>query len=138
MEAAWKAYSDAHVKYIVKEKDEVAKAAAIVEHNARMDEHDQNLDTAEDKLETLEAADNDGPQEGELGGDDEGGEAEQLKVAKSPIKPSEAEVEEHRASGHGLYRDWCDFCVGGGGLGPNAGPQIGSTPLRSLISTAFT
>ena len=33
----------------------------------------------------------------------------------TPAMPSQAEIEEHRASGHAQYRSWCDECVEGFG-----------------------
>ena len=55
--AAWGQYTEAHIKYINKEKDETLKANCIADHNVRMDKHDKALDQAEESLETLIAAD---------------------------------------------------------------------------------
>ena len=34
-----------------------------------------------------------------------------MKLVKSPLQPSAAEIEEHEATGHVQYRSWCPVCV---------------------------
>ncbi len=53
------------------------------------------------------------------------GEAEPLAHGSSPVLPSAAEVEEHRTSGHILYRSWCPECAMGRGLGEQRGRHDG-------------
>ena len=36
-----------------------------------------------------------------------------VKTKRDPEKPSEEEIEKHMASGHAVYRSWCEFCVRG-------------------------
>ena len=43
------------------------------------------------------------------------GEAVRIKVPKAIAAPTQAEVEEHRLSGHAVYRSWCSSCVRGRG-----------------------
>ena len=47
-------------------------------------------------------------------------EAEPLRIAQSPQKPSAADVEEHRVT-HIPYRSWCRECVEGKALGEQRG-----------------
>ncbi len=51
-------------------------------------------------------------------------ETAKLKAAASPVRPSEAEVEEHRLT-HLPYRNWCPECVAGRGLGEQRGRHAG-------------
>ena len=51
---------------------------------------------------------------------------EPLKVAPSPIQPSQADIEEHRLT-HVPYRSWCPECVEGRGLGEQRGRHAGRT-----------
>ena len=44
--------------------------------------------------------------------DEEPLESQQLRVGRFPVKPSDAEVEEHRLTHH-VYRSWCRHCVEG-------------------------
>ena len=43
------------------------------------------------------------------------GEVVRIKVPKDIAAPTQAEVEEHRLSGHAVYRSWCSSCVRGRG-----------------------
>ena len=36
---------------------------------------------------------------------------------KSPLEPSQAEIEEHEAQAHAVYRNWCKICLASRGLG---------------------
>ena len=47
-----------------------------------------------------------------------------LKIAVSPIRPSAADVAEHRVC-HMPYRNWCPQCVAGRGLGEQRGRHAG-------------
>jgi hypothetical protein len=38
-------------------------------------------------------------------------------IVKSPIQPTVTEEEEHSATGHVVYRNWCRICVGTKGHG---------------------
>ena len=49
---------------------------------------------------------------------------EPLKIAPSPIQPSQADIEEHRLT-HVPYRSWCPECVEGRGLGEQRGRHAG-------------
>ena len=53
------------------------------------------------------------PQESEEVETQAGPDAEELqpvKLVKSPLAPSAAEVQEHEATGHVVYRSWCPIC----------------------------
>ncbi len=50
-------------------------------------------------------------------------ETAKLKTVSCPIRPSEAEVEEHRRT-HLPYRNWCSECVAGRGLGEQRGRHV--------------
>ena len=52
----------------------------------------------------------DADSEGEAEGPQE---AREVKVKKAPSKPSQQEVEAHMATGHVIFRSWCDHCVRG-------------------------
>ncbi len=47
-----------------------------------------------------------------------------LKVAPAPVRPPPAVVEEHRVT-HIPYRNWCDECARGRGLGEQRGRHVG-------------
>jgi hypothetical protein len=47
-----------------------------------------------------------------------------LKIAVSPVRPSAADVAEHRVT-HMPYRNWCPQCVAGRGLGEQRGRHVG-------------
>ena len=47
-----------------------------------------------------------------------------FKIAVSPVRPSAADISEHRVS-HMPYRNWCPQCVAGRGLGEQRGRHIG-------------
>ena len=47
-----------------------------------------------------------------------------LKTGTCPVRPSEAEVEEHRLT-HLPYRNWCPECVAGRGVGEQRGRHAG-------------
>jgi len=47
-----------------------------------------------------------------------------LKIAPAPVRPSQAVIEDHNAS-HLPYRNWCDPCVEGRGLGEQRGRHAG-------------
>ena len=51
-------------------------------------------------------------------------ETAKLKAAASPVRPSQAEVEEHRPT-HLPYRNLCPECVAGRGLGEQRGRHTG-------------
>ncbi len=51
-------------------------------------------------------------------------ETAKLKAASCPVRPSEAEVEDHRLT-HLPYRNWCPECVAGRGLGEQRGRHVG-------------
>jgi hypothetical protein len=48
--------------------------------------------------------------------DEEGAEAQRTLMKKSPLPPTEKMREEHEASGHAVFRDWCPHCVAAWGL----------------------
>ena len=56
--------------------------------------------------------------------EDEAEEAEPLKIAPSPEQPSAADIELHRIT-HWPYRNWCEDCVNGRGLGEQRGTHAG-------------
>ena len=37
-------------------------------------------------------------------------ELQPVRVIKSPMAPSAADIEEHEATGHVVYRSWCKIC----------------------------
>ena len=39
------------------------------------------------------------------------------RVPPVPAKPTQAEQDEHYATGHAAYRSWCEHCVKGRGRG---------------------
>ena len=45
--------------------------------------------------------------------ENEENESRKVKVMKAPGEPSQAEIDEHNASGHCPYRSWCKWCVAG-------------------------
>ena len=47
------------------------------------------------------------------------------RIAVDPGKPTEKEIDEHRAAGHCPYRSWCEECVQGRGVGQHhkQGPE---------------
>ena len=47
-----------------------------------------------------------------------------LKVARAPVKPPAAQVEEHDVT-HIPFRSWCDCCVERRGLGEQRGRHVG-------------
>ncbi len=47
-----------------------------------------------------------------------------LKIAPAPVRPSQAVIEDHNVS-HLPYRNWCDPCVEGRGLGEQRGRHAG-------------
>ncbi len=47
-----------------------------------------------------------------------------LKIAVSPVRPSAADISEHRVT-HMPYRNWCPQCVAGRGLGEQRGRHTG-------------
>ena len=51
----------------------------------------------------------------EPGLEEEAGEAVRMTVPKATPAPTQAEVDEHRLSGHCVYRSWCSSCVRGKG-----------------------
>ena len=51
-------------------------------------------------------------------------EAAKIPIAPAPVKPSAREVEEHNIA-HYPYRNWCDPCVEGRGLGEQRGRHAG-------------
>ena len=63
---------------------------------------------AQDQGETADREDQ--LEEGEVAG-----EAVRIKVPKAIAAPTQTEVEEHRLSGHAVYRSWCSSCVRGRG-----------------------
>ena len=53
--------------------------------------------------------------EGRAGESEQTIENEKLKIKKGPTSPGKEEYEKHLASGHAVYRSWCEFCVKGQG-----------------------
>ena len=51
-------------------------------------------------------------------------ETAKLKAASCPVRPSEADVGDHRLT-HLPYRNWCPECVAGRGLGEQRGRHAG-------------
>ena len=49
--------------------------------------------------------------------DEVGEERAVVKVAKSPLEPTAAEIEEHEILGHVQFRSWCRHCVAARGVG---------------------
>ena len=76
-----------------------------------------------------------GPEEGEvIEIQDE--EVEPLKIAPSPVRPSQADVAEHRVT-HCPYRSWCDECVEGRGLGEQRGRHAGRAHEIPLVGLDY-
>jgi hypothetical protein len=46
----------------------------------------------------------------------DGEEAAPVKMQMVPLVPTQKMRDEHEASGHAVYRNWCNHCVGGWGL----------------------
>ena len=44
-------------------------------------------------------------------------ECEPMRIAPDPGLPSAEDMEKHRAEGHVPFRSWCEWCVGGRGVG---------------------
>ena len=63
----------------------------------------------------LSALEGDGGPQGDAAGD-EGMEARAAHPGWSPDDPTEAERKEHEASGHAVYRSWCEPCIKASGL----------------------
>ena len=55
-------------------------------------------------------------------------ESQQLRAGRSPVKPSDAEVEEHRLTHH-VYRSWCRQCVEGRGYGEKRAGSSGESNI---------
>ena len=59
----------------------------------------------------------------------DGGEAVAPRVPPVPAKPTQAEQDEHHATGHAAYRSWCEHCVKGRGrVSPHAVVSEGELP----------
>ena len=59
----------------------------------------------------------------------DGGEVIAPRVPPVPAKPTQAEQDEHYATGHAAYRSWCEHCVKGRGrASPHAVVSEGELP----------
>ena len=65
---------------------------------------------------------------------DGGEEAIAPRVPPVPSKPTEAEQDEHHATGHAAYRSWCEHCVRGRGRVSQHVPHgTGRIPSDDLV-----
>ena len=48
---------------------------------------------------------------------DVGQELEVPSLIRTPLAPTQKKREEHEATGHAVYRDWCAACLGAKGIG---------------------
>ena len=84
-----------------------------------------------------EAVADEAPEEhGEAGGEGPEEPEEEGRLprrAVSPTDPSEMEVEDHRLTGHAVFRSWCPHCVRGRGRDDRhlEGPQEDAVPVLS-------
>ena len=55
---------------------------------------------------------------------------------KSPLQPTAAEVAEHEATGHVVYRSWCPICIAARGHGQphRAAPAEDDTAVPTIMS----
>ena len=84
--------------------------------------------------ETAEAAE---PGEGETEDVEISEEVHVPKVIKSPLKPSQTEVDEHEALEHVQYRDWCPHCIAARGIGQQRRSQEEEDTAIPTISVDY-
>ena len=102
-----------------------------------------NASSAEVKLKDLNAASDEpgsraDPAEGEEVAEadmEEPAEAEKALQIRAPEDPTPGEVEEHEATGHVVYRDWCRHCVAGRGLGQRHQTRTSEQKQQNLVPT---
>ena len=63
-------------------------------------------------------------------------EIEPIRIAKTPAKPDEATVAEHKKT-HIPYRSWCSECVEGRGLGEQRGRHAGRSHTIPRVGVDF-
>ena len=61
---------------------------------------------------------------------------EPMKIAPSPVQPSQAERAEHKLT-HVPYRSWCSECVEGRGLGEQRGGHAGRAHEIPLVGLDY-
>eukprot|EP00435_Cladocopium_sp_Y103_P007713 s12_g2.t1 len=66
---------------------------------------------------------------------EEAEESERPKLVKSPDTPPQAEIDEHEAMGHVVYRDWCRHCIAGRAIGQHHRTRTEEQRARNLVPT---
>ena len=62
-------------------------------------------------------------------------ESERPKLVKAPDTPTQAEIDEHEAMGHVVYRDWCRHCIAGRAIGQPHRTRTDEQRARNLVPT---